>query len=407
MVKKRAGKKSSNGGRADTRPVKDQKYLLFKYSTENIGDEVQSIAARRFLPEVSDLVDRDQKIDFSKTVGAPAKIIMNGWFTHKPENWPPQTKGIDPLLISMYIDQKNPKTVASFTSKESKAFFKTFGPVGARDKATQRFLQDNGIASYFSGCLTLTLTRDERFSRNDFVLLVDVSEKLEEKIRASTSRTVISVSVYRTPDLPRDDKFTLAEYYLYLYQSAHAVVTTRLHATLPSLAFGTPVALVKEEGKFESDRYEGLADLAHCFTEQDLIRNPQLYPVDRPPENKPDYKVIRADLIKRCLAFTGYQANRYITTDLTNIYQNPSFMRIVGKGSSATYREILRSGDVDWLNSTVSDLRHRIARAEKKYVDTRTRLEQTETMLEEIRNSTSWKITSLLRMIEERIKRLR
>ena len=37
------------------------KYGLFKYETENIGDEIQSIAARRFfLPSVDAYIDRDR-----------------------------------------------------------------------------------------------------------------------------------------------------------------------------------------------------------------------------------------------------------------------------------------------------------------------------------------------------------
>ena len=80
------------------------KYGLFEYSTENIGDEVQSIAARRFLPNIDYYFDRDN-IDKTDTGKDEVKLIMNGWYTHKPENFPPKNKHIHPLLISMYIEQ--------------------------------------------------------------------------------------------------------------------------------------------------------------------------------------------------------------------------------------------------------------------------------------------------------------
>lgn len=34
------------------------KYALFSYSTENIGDEIQSIAASRFLPQIDYYINR-------------------------------------------------------------------------------------------------------------------------------------------------------------------------------------------------------------------------------------------------------------------------------------------------------------------------------------------------------------
>jgi len=63
------------------------KYGLLTYRTENIGDEIQSIAARQFLPGVDIYVERDSLNNVVSD--EKIKLIMNGWFTHKPENWPP------------------------------------------------------------------------------------------------------------------------------------------------------------------------------------------------------------------------------------------------------------------------------------------------------------------------------
>ncbi len=63
------------------------KYGLLTYRTENIGDEIQSIAARQFLPRVDVYVERDSLNNVVSD--EKIKLIMNGWFTHKPENWPP------------------------------------------------------------------------------------------------------------------------------------------------------------------------------------------------------------------------------------------------------------------------------------------------------------------------------
>jgi len=60
------------------------KYGLLTYRTENIGDEIQSIAARQFLPRVDIYVERDSLNNVVSD--EKIKLIMDGCFTHKPEN---------------------------------------------------------------------------------------------------------------------------------------------------------------------------------------------------------------------------------------------------------------------------------------------------------------------------------
>lgn len=57
------------------------------YSTYNIGDDIQSIAARRFLPETAVAIDREfiHQYDSDKVVNT----LMNGWFMQtKKAGWP-------------------------------------------------------------------------------------------------------------------------------------------------------------------------------------------------------------------------------------------------------------------------------------------------------------------------------
>lgn len=85
-------------------------YGLLSYKTGNIGDEIQSLAARRFLPRIDKLLERDSlnKIKTKEKI----KLIMNGWFTHKPENWPPSPP-INPLFVSFHVTEKAIKKMTS------------------------------------------------------------------------------------------------------------------------------------------------------------------------------------------------------------------------------------------------------------------------------------------------------
>ena len=267
------------------------KYGLFKYETENIGDEIQSIAARRFLPSVDAYIDRDRLGEYCPD--EETKIITNGWFMHAPYQWPPKSGKVIPLTVSMYIDQADSKVLDTFFSDTSIKYLNDHGPVGARDLSTLELLQKHGVESYFSGCMTLTLQRDPSIPKGDFVLAVDVPQSVVEMVQSHTGRSVIHASPYFDANMSQDDRFQLAEYFLYLYQSAAAVISTRLHAMLPALALETPVFLVKDRSKYDEKRYAGLAELVNSATDEEYLNDYSLFDVDAPKKNPESYLEIR------------------------------------------------------------------------------------------------------------------
>ncbi len=54
-----------------------------KYNIFNIGDYIQSLAAKQFFHKIDVLIDRE---NLDKYTGEKVKIILNGWFMHSPEN---------------------------------------------------------------------------------------------------------------------------------------------------------------------------------------------------------------------------------------------------------------------------------------------------------------------------------
>ncbi len=65
-------------------------FALLRYrNTRNLGDEIQSIAARQFLPRVDGFIDRDRLVMSGRKKNANFKLILNGWYSHSPERWPP------------------------------------------------------------------------------------------------------------------------------------------------------------------------------------------------------------------------------------------------------------------------------------------------------------------------------
>lgn len=284
-------------------------YGLFCYNTNNIGDEVQSIAARRFLPQIDHYVNRDFIDETKLSATEKMQIIMNGWYmspsiVDNELHWPPRSKNIEPLLISMHIDSLN-GTTDLFKTQESINYLKKHSPVGCRDLATYDYLKGLDVPAYFSGCLTLTILPDKNVKKRDWVLAVDVPDEIYEKMLKVTTKPVLRLDAAHAKQISNSGKFSLAEMWLYLYQSASCVVTQRLHTILPCLALGTPVIAINGR---DPKRYAGLIELANNYSIDDFLKNtPSL---DTPLPNPIEYKSLANDLVKSCSQFTGYDSKK-------------------------------------------------------------------------------------------------
>lgn len=207
------------------------KYALFHYTTMNVGDEIQSIAARRFLPRVDYYINRDFINQFQAETDEEIKMIMNGWYAHFPDNIYITEENLKPYITSMFIAED---AKASFSTGERYDFLKQHQPIGARNMDTKDYLESIGIESYFSGCLTLTLEKEPTIQKRDFILAVDLPKDVLDKVKQESRYPVIEMTPVITHHQQTiEGRMKLAEYFLYLYQSARCVVTSRLHATLP------------------------------------------------------------------------------------------------------------------------------------------------------------------------------
>ena len=116
------------------------KYGLLKYDENkrffNVGDNIQSLAAKQYLPQVDAFINREKMADYN---GPATKIILNGWFTHNIHNWVPN-ENIIPLFVSFHINN----TAAPFMlSEKGIAYLKKHEPIGCRDQFSADTLKAN------------------------------------------------------------------------------------------------------------------------------------------------------------------------------------------------------------------------------------------------------------------------
>jgi len=264
--------------------------LRYSYSN-NIGDEMQTLAAERFLPRVDMTIERDRLHWYGDD--GPILVPFNGWFTRPSYDacWPPP-ENIIPLLHSFYA-----VVPESLINARTADFFRRHQPIGCRSLPTIAHFERLGIEAYHSGCLTLTLPESTE-ERGDEVVIVDANPELVKKCVPARILEKARFVTHLTPSgefggetgvsladvysktwnrLDRNRRFgkghreallqarherrmTMIRERLALYAKARLVITGLLHCSMPCLALGTPVVLLKPD-LAANPRFDGLKEL--------------------------------------------------------------------------------------------------------------------------------------------------
>ncbi|MBO4662303.1 MAG: polysaccharide pyruvyl transferase family protein [Bacteroidaceae bacterium] len=324
------------------------------FNEVNIGDYIQALAASQFLPDRNGFVEREELKSYT---GKPCKIIMNGWFMHNPEEWPPAPQ-ISPLFIAFHI---NSLAQAQLLSRQSLDYLKMHEPIGCRDTATADMLVKEGIKAYFSGCLTLTLGYKYKAAQRDgniyfvdpyFVTNWTITTTIKSAVYLFLHWKAINTIARKHPEQKTGlrKRFILANFYkqyvrvftksvllnatyicqqntdyrkkfatdeallneaerlVQLYAKATLVVTSRIHCALPCLGLNTPVIYTENSSQSEASRCRlgGLRELFNVMLWKDGKLQPEfplngkISSTDNIPVNKQKWMPL-AENIKECI----------------------------------------------------------------------------------------------------------
>lgn len=277
----------------------DLPFASLSCSSRNLGDDIQVLAGLQYLPPDPLFIDRDHLSRFDRE---PHRLILNGWFTHYPDLWPPAPP-IRPLITSIHLaadDLYGARNIAWLREHSD------VRPIGVRDVGTAELLLRHGINAFFSGCLTLTFAASGAAKRTDEVCVVDMPKEAVAIVRGRV-RSVTTPSHHLPRVRQRFIAFTsrlrAAASLLNRYRRSRLVVTLRLHAALPALALGTPVLFVTDDPG--NRRFSGLIDHLHTVRLADFLSGRFNYDLSDPPPNKVTFRPIADELSRSVADFTG------------------------------------------------------------------------------------------------------
>lgn len=296
--------------------------LMYYKATDNIGDDIQTYAAIKYLPHIDYYIDRESLSIFVPNEKEHVSMIMNGWYIHNKLAWPPSPY-INPLLISMHFKDLEETDVGDMYLKGMGGeFLKKYAPVGARDTETQRRLEKNEIETYFSGCMTLTLEKFPEIKKKQKICLVDVEAEAIKKIKENAKCEVEVLSHFLNPEETErksiNERMQDVENLLKKYQESKLVITSRLHVALPCVALGTPVIVLHKQF-FDEDRLGTFFNLFTNYIYEDFLKMDIKQVLDKPKRNSREYLQIKKNINQRCRQFIKQCEESDLGNDLPEI----------------------------------------------------------------------------------------
>jgi hypothetical protein len=221
----------------------------------NLGDDIQTIAAKRLLPRVDGCIPKDQ-LSTTKECGL---ISLNGFFLGGA-GWPP-APGLVPFFYSFHLSSGSQDDVCS---EENLAYFRRYAPIGCRDQGTLKILQSHGVDAYCSKCISLTFPKRQCVPKNGKIFLVSLNEgavsAIPRKLRKKA--VVVEQAKLRLPFLSGRQREGIAQHLLDIYaREASLIITSKIHCAMPCIAMGIPVVFLYDRKKKEDHRVEIIKEL--------------------------------------------------------------------------------------------------------------------------------------------------
>lgn len=285
---------------------------------DNLGDNMQLIA----LDYLFSLMNEDRIVQIQKTdlasydgievilpIVMPLLDYVNGGFANY---FSPK---ITPIFICLTL-------VKNRLSDSDVAFFQRNGPVGCRDERTFQTMCRYQIPAYLVGCITAILPFRQYSKNQTKVFLVDVDQRLKERIPKSLLDNAELITHTRHHDT--DPKKTMCVLYERYKENGSLIITSLLHCAVPSVAAGIPVILAPHSISY---RFGWLERILPIYDEEqwDKINwNPQPLVYTEFKRKLIDFMISRIRRSEKSLLLGSLISQIYLERK-KNVYVNDAF----------------------------------------------------------------------------------
>lgn len=271
--------------------------LTWRPATDNLGDDLVTLAAMQHLPRVDHALDADALDAPLPALGENDRVVLlaPGLFLRSSAHWPPEGH-IAPVCMGVHISEEDawglPLSTLDGAGLEA---LNACSPIAARDVRTANRLANLNIPHTLTGCLSLTLEHPP--VKRSGIVCCDAPEEVVEALRqfcpdvTSVTHTLSEPS----PDFTR--RMTDAKALLTRYATAEMVFTRRLHCAMACLAVGTPVLLLYHAEYEDISRFAPMDSMVRRQPVEDFLRELNQHGLPAPWRNPADVGAIQRILL--------------------------------------------------------------------------------------------------------------
>ncbi len=271
--------------------------LTWRPRTDNLGDDLTSLAAMALLPRVDHVLDADALDEpLPLPAGDRLALLINGLMLRSTAQWPPAAP-IVPVCAGVHISGEDEWGLPLATLDETGlAALQACAPIAARDLRTATRLEQLGIAHAVTGCLTLTLQHPTCRNRSGIVCcdvpqeVLDVTRSLRPDVTCVTHRL-------EAPSPDFSARMDAARAMLEVYATAEMVFTRRLHCAMACLAVGTPVLLLYHDEYEDVARFAPMDGMVRHQPVTGFLHETRLHGLPAPWRNPADMGPVQRRLI--------------------------------------------------------------------------------------------------------------
>ena len=271
--------------------------LTWRPATDNLGDDLVTLAALQRLPRVDFRLDAD-------ALDAPIPALQDddrlvlltpGLFLRSSAHWPPE-KHIAPVCAGVHISEEDAwgMPVSSLDGAGYDALL-ACAPISARDVRTANRLAKLKIPHMLTGCLSLALEHPPM--KRSGVICCDVPEDVTALLREFRPDVKVVTHDLSNPSPDFNLRMENARTMLTRYASAEMVFTRRLHCAMACLAVGTPVLLLYHAEYEDISRFAPMDAMVRKQPVDDFLREVRQHGMPAPWRNPADVGAIQRLLL--------------------------------------------------------------------------------------------------------------